>query len=932
VTEAQAWHSLSAQRVAASLETDLERGLQGEEAARRLLRIGPNELAEKPRPHFLALLLSQFNNFLILILLAAAMVSTALGEFLDAGAIVLIVILNAVLGVIQESKAEEALAALKKMAAPDARVLRGSATLSIPARELVPGDLVMLEAGGYVPADLRLVETANLRVEEASLTGESVPVEKSASAVMETDALLGDRRTMAFLGTMVSFGRGRGIVVETGMRTQIGLIARMIQEDEGEDTPLQKKLSQMGKWLGIGALAICAFVFLAGVIEGRDLLTMFLTSVSLAIAAVPEGLPAIVTICLALGMREMIKRHALIRKLPAVETLGSATVICTDKTGTLTQNEMTVSRLYADGEMLSVTGEGYQPLGEVRKDGARAELRDYSSVRLLLQSAMLASDAHLEMIEEGEAAGRWRMVGDPTEGALVVAAGKTGLRREKAEALFPREAEIPFDSERKRMTTLHRAPRSPAHGEKEAVPMTGSFPCVALVKGAPDLILERCSAVENRGEVRRLTPEDRRDIIAVNGKFASEALRVLAVAYRPLDALPASPAVEEVEKDLIFVGLIGMMDPARPEAAGAIDTARKAGLKVIMVTGDYRDTAAAVGRSIGLVAEGDTVLSGADIDAADDESFSLQVERTGVFARVSPQHKVRIVDSLKKRGHIVGMTGDGVNDAPALKRADIGISMGITGTDVAKETADMILTDDNFASIISAVEQGRIIFSNIRKFVFYLISCNLGEIGTVLLGTLFGWPLPLTAIQLLWTNLITDGAPALALGLEKGEPDIMRMPPRPTTEPIIGRAMLLGLALQTLAITSVSLFAFWLGFNVLHSVDAARTMAFVTLSGCQLVRAYTNRSERASLFSIGVFSNKWMQYAALSSTVLLLAVIYIPFINRVFNVIPLGLSAWGYLIPLILLPAVIDELTKLGMRRADTRRSKRRTAASRRGG
>ena len=923
----RAWHALSVAEASSALEADPTRGLAPDEAARRLASVGANELEEKPRPGFLALLLEQFKNFLVIILIVAAVVSIVLGEYIDAGAIILIIILNAVIGVIQESKAEEALAALKKMAAPEARVVRGGQTLTIASRDLVPGDAVLLEAGNFVPADVRLVETVNLRVEEASLTGESVPVEKKAVAVLAEKASLGDRVTMAYLGTLITFGRGRGIVASTGMKTQIGLIAQMIQEEQAESTPLQKKLSQMGRWLGIAALAICSIVFLVGVLEGRDVLEMFMTSVSLAIAAVPEGLPAIVTICLALGMREMIKRHALIRKLPAVETLGSATVICTDKTGTLTQNEMTAGHVWADGEILAITGEGYQPKGEIRKGERRAELREYSSVRLLLQAAMLASDAHLELGEEEAGERKWRMVGDPTEGALVVAAAKADLHREAVESRFPRVAEIPFDSERKLMTTIHSVPTASDIQKKEAAAVGVDTPYVAFTKGAPDLILEQCSSIENRGVVRDLAQGDKTEILEVNALLASRALRVLGVAYRPLAALPVSPRPEEVETSLTFVGLVGMIDPARPEATAAIETAHAAGLKVIMVTGDYKETAAAIGKSIGLIpaadGEGAPAISGAEIDALDDEQLSKAVERTTVFARVSPQHKVRIVDALKKKGHVVGMTGDGVNDAPALKRADIGIAMGITGTDVTKQTADMVLTDDNFASIISAVEQGRIIFSNIRKFVFFLISCNLGEIGTIFLGTLFGWPLPLTAIQLLWMNLVTDGAPALALGLEKGEPGIMARPPRPTGEPIINRSMIIALALQTVAITAVTLLSFWIGWTVFGGVVEAHSMAFVMLSGCQLIRAYTNRSERASIFTIGVFTNRSMQYAVAISAVLLMAVVYIPYVNTVFNAAPLSLAQWAYLAPLLFVPAIVDELTKLGLRIAERRAARR---------
>jgi Ca2+-transporting ATPase len=913
------WHSLSAAEACTALTSDSARGLAAVEAKRRLEENGPNELVEKPRPGFLVLLLGQFKDFLILILIAAAIISIVLGEYVDAGAIILIVILNAIVGVVQESKAEEALAALKRMAAPEARVVRDGATLMVPARELVPGDVVQLEAGNYVPADVRLLEAVNLRIEEASLTGESVPVEKEAGASVGLEAPLGDRLSMAYLGTMVTFGRGRGLVVETGMRTQIGLIAAMIQEEVHEDTPLQKKLAQMGRWLGIGALAICGLVFLVGVLEGRNILMMFMTSVSLAIAAVPEGLPAIVTICLALGMQEMVKRHALIRKLPAVETLGSATVICTDKTGTLTQNEMTAGRLWVDGELLVVTGEGYQPQGEVRKDDRRAELRG-SSARLLLQAAMLAGDAHLELVENGLEGKRWHMIGDPTEGALVVAAAKADLHRQTVEAHYPRLAEAPFDSERKRMSTIHSVPAPATLTKKEAESVAVTTPYVVFVKGAPDQLLDRCTHTLVRGVVVPLDAAGRAAALEANSRLASGALRVLGVAYRGIAELPGSPDPEAIERDLVFVGLVGMMDPARPEAPPAIETARQAGLRVIMVTGDYKETAAAIGRNIGLMENGDVVLSGAEIDAHDDAQLATVLDRVSVFARVSPQHKVRVVDALKRKGHVVGMTGDGVNDAPALKRADIGIAMGITGTDVTKETADMVLTDDNFASIIGAVEQGRIIFSNIRKFVFFLLSCNLGEIAVVFIGTLMGWPLPLTAIQLLWINLLTDGAPALALGLEKGEPDLMKQPPRPVKEPIITGPMLGRILLQSTAITIATLFAFWYGMNVKGSGEWASTMAFVTLMCCELIRAYTNRSERASIFTIGVFSNKYMQYAVFSSVALLFAALYVPFLSdRVFNSQQMGWREWAVALPLALLPAFVDEMGKVVLRMRDRR-------------
>ena len=899
---------MSPEEVARRLGTDLQRGLSQEEAARRLEQFGPNELAEKPRPSMWALLLSQFNNFLIIILLVASVISILLGEFIDAGAIIAIVILNAVLGVIQESKAEEALAALKKMAAPEAHVIRDGHLISIPAREVVPGDLVVLETGNYVPADVRLVESANLRIEEASLTGESVPAKKDARAILPADAPLGDRQNMAFMGTLVTYGRGRGIVVATGMQTQIGRIAAMIQEVEEEATPLQQKLDQLGRWLGIAALVICGVIFLAGVLRGISVLEMFMTAVSLAIAAVPEGLPAVVTICLALGMQRMIQRHALIRRLPAVETLGSATVICSDKTGTLTQNEMTVVQVWADNTLLNVTGEGYRPEGEFMDRSEVVDPRGYPAVDLLLRGMLLCNDARLEAVEASDNGGRpsWRIAGDPTEGALVVLAAKAGYWKDEMERLQPRLAEIPFDSGRKRMTTIHPNER-------------GGY--IAFVKGAPDIILQHATHIYVDGTVRELTDFDRERILEVNASLASNALRVLALAYRELDELPAEPTPELVEKDLVFVGLVGMIDPARAEVRDAIRVARQAGIRPVMITGDYPNTAVAIAKDLNLLRPQGKVLTGAELDRISDEELVRIVEDVDVFARVSPEHKMRIVEALRQRGHIVSMTGDGVNDAPALKRADIGVAMGITGTDVSKQTADMVLTDDNFASIVAAVEEGRIIYSNIRKFVFFLLSCNVGEILVIFLATIAGLPLPLTAIQLLMLNLLTDGAPALALGVERGDPDTMERPPRPVNEPVINKEMLIGIAVQAVAITAATLTAFLIGLRAFpDNLAGAQTMAFATLSLSELFRAYTSRSERYSVFAIGVFSNKYMQYAFLASLAILLAIIYVPVLDPIFDTAFLGWEHWAEILPLVLIPSVAAEITKWFLRQGDRRR------------
>ncbi len=918
IEEKRAWHSMSLDEAAQALGTDASKGLSPEEAAKRLEEHGSNELAERPRPGFWELLLGQFNNFVVIILLVAAVISLLLGEYIEASAILAIVVLNSILGVVQESKAEEALAALKKMAAPDALVLRGGHRVTVAARELVPGDIVFLEAGNYVPADLRLIDSVNLRIDEASLTGESVAVQKIAGADVAEDAPLGDRTNCAFMSTTVTYGRGMGIVTATGMQTQIGLIAEMIQSYEEEPTPLQVRLDQLGRWLGWGSLALCAIVFVEEIIQGTDLslifnqgmvayfqqmrheiVELFIIAVSLAIAAVPEGLPAVVTICLALGMREMVRRHALIRRLPAVETLGSANVICSDKTGTLTQNEMMAVRLYVANYRLDVSGMGYEPVGDFDHYGDVADPQGNAEIMALLAGGLLCSDATLEELEEEEDGRKYRMVGDPTEGAFVVAAAKAGIWREDAENAQPRLAEVPFDSERKRMSTVHK---------RDGYAPPGTTDYVAYVKGAPDVVLELCDAILEEGKDVPLTPSRREHVQNVNRDLAQEGLRVLAVAYRPMDSVPDEPSADEIEKDLTLIGLLAMTDPARPEVAQAIDKARQAGIRTVMITGDYPDTARAIAQEIGLMREGGEVITGSQLNELSDAELDAEIEDVDVFARVSPQHKVRIVEALKNRDYVVAMTGDGVNDAPALKRASIGVAMGITGTDVSKETADMVLTDDNYASIVSAVEQGRIIYSNIRKFVFFLLSCNMAEIMVIFLATLFGSKTPLNALQLLWLNLLTDGAPALALGLEKGDPDIMDRPPRPVREPIINRSMLAGIIVQTIAITAVVLGAYYIGLR--ESEAMAQSMAFITLSASELVRAYTARSERVSLFKLGVFSNPYMQYAVAASLALLLVVIYVPFLQTIFSTVPLGLNEWTIILPLLLVPSIAAEVTK----------------------
>ena len=923
-------HAKPIDAVVAALQAHVEHGLTTQEARERLQKFGPNELTEKPRPGFLALLWDQFNNYLVIILIIAALIALALGEWVDSVAIMCIVVLNAIVGVIQESKAEQALAALKKMAAPNAQVIRDGHPITVAGRELVPGDLVLLEAGNYVPADMRLVSTVNLKVEEASLTGESVPVEKHAAAVLDKEIPLGDRKNSAFMSTMVTYGRGRGLVTGTGMNTQIGMIAEMIQSYEDEDTPLQLKLQQLGKVLGTACLAICAVVLIYGLFrdtrltevftlgffnylqaEQKDIINLFMTAVSLAIAAVPEGLPAIVTICLALGMQQMIKRHALIRKLPAVETLGCATVICSDKTGTLTQNEMTVVQGWTAGKRFKVTGEGYAPSGQFLLDERPFEATGDPDAKVLLHGALLCNDALLDEKKDEGGATFWRIIGDPTEGAMAVVAMKAGFQRAELEKTMPRLQEIPFDSDRKRMTTIHRD-------------AAGIF---AFVKGAPDVVLDLCTRIRQNGEAVALSEEKRREVLDQNRDLASHALRVLGVAYRPLDAVPDNPVPETLEKDLTFVGLLGMIDPARPEVIDAVKVANGAGLKSVMVTGDHKETAEAIAREIGILTPGGLVLTGPEIERMSDADLAARAEKLQVCCRVSPQHKTRIVDAMKANGHVVAMTGDGVNDAPALKRANIGVAMGITGTDVSKQTADMVLTDDNFASIVAAIEQGRIIYSNIRKFVYFLLACNVGEILIIFGAMLFGMPIPLRPVHLLWLNLVSDGAPALALGMEKGDKDIMKHPPRPPKEPVINRDMAIGIGVIALVDAIAILSVFYLGLQRYPGhLEAAQTLAFVTLCVSELVRAFTARSEYHSIFSIGVFSNRWMAWAVGFSLLLVLTVVYVPFLQPFFDTVPLTLDDWLLMLPFFFASAVAMELLKVYFRRRSAKGFEQRQA------
>lgn len=870
-----------------------QNGLTAEQAAAKLEEHGPNELREEEKKSFAAKLLDQFKDVLILILIGAAAVSAFVGEATDAIIILAIVVVNALLGLYQEGKAEKALEALKKMASPEAKVVREGKTVVLPSAQIVPGDIVILETGDIVPADLRLIESSNLKIDESSLTGESVAVDKFADAVYEDDQELGDRENMAYTSTNVSYGRGKGIAVETGHNTEIGKIATTLSSYEDEMTPLQKKLAQLGKMLGIVVLVVCGIVFAVGLLYGNDLLEMFMTAIALAVAAIPEGLPAIVTVVLSLGMGRMAERNAIVKKLLAVETLGTTTVICSDKTGTLTQNEMTVTKLYLDDTVLDVTGTGYSPEGAIQQDGQDVNDEAVPSLYTLLSIATLTNDAKIE-----EKEGMHRVLGDPTEGALITLASKKGMTPEEHVQKYPRVQELPFDSDRKMMTTFHDNF------------LDGKV--VAFTKGAPDIILDRCTTWLVNGEQRELTDADREKIMEQNSAFARSALRVLAYAIRSFDQAPEHPDPEETEKDMTFVGLTGMIDPPREEAKEAIALCKKAGIVPVMITGDYKDTAYAIAEDLGMVEHEDQAIMGRDLNGLSDEQMRELVKEKRVYARVSPDHKVRIVTALRENGEIAAMTGDGVNDALAIKRADIGISMGITGTDVAKNTADVILTDDNFASIVSAVNEGRIIYSNIKKFVFFLLSCNIGEILVVLVSILMNLPVPLLPIQLLWLNLVTDSFPALALGVEPGEADIMEQPPRAPDEPIIDKEMRIGIALQAIAIAVSVTFVYIRGLNhFAGNVDGARTMAFATLIMAELLRSYSTRSEHFTLAKIGPFTNKTLVAGTAFSFVLMLVVMYVPFMQPLFHTVTMGFAEWAWILPAATLPLIVGEVYKM---------------------
>lgn len=889
-----AWHALSTERLEQELQSDIDTGLTTSEAQHRLATVGPNELPEAAPPSPLKIFLNQFASLIVWVLIGAAAVSGLLQEWVDAAAILAIVILNAILGFVQEFRAERSLAALKHLSVATARVIRDATMQTIPASQVVPGDLILVEAGDRIPADSRLVIAMGLQTLEASLTGESIPVAKVAEPISQAEVPLGDQHNMLFMGTIVVSGKGRALVTGTGLQTELGKIAALMQREaqaEQEETPLQRRLEQLGHtllWLSLGIVVV---VFLLGALRGIPLVTMFLTAVSLAVAAIPEGLPAVVTITLALGVTRMVQRHALIRRLPAVETLGSTTVICSDKTGTLTKSEMTVTVLYQGGETWTVTGEGYAPEGEIRLDSEPSTPTPSVGLMALLRASVLCNGAQLHL-----EAFRWKIVGDPTEGALLVAAGKLGLTKSNLEQENSWLGEVPFDSERKKMTVVRRTASGP----------------VAFVKGAPDVLLRDCGArLTREGKIDPLADEIRQGIMVANQRFASQALRVLGVALRPLDQIPDVYDAKSLEHDLVFLGLIGMKDPIRPEAKAAVEACRAAGIRTVMITGDHKDTAVAIAKELGIMEPGAQAISGEELNHLSDDDLRNQVKATTVYARVSAEHKLRVVHAWKQQGAVVAMTGDGVNDAPALKAADIGVAMGITGTDVTKEASDMVVTDDNFASIAAAVEEGRAIYDNIRKSVQYLLSCNISEILLMLLATLFSLPLPLLPVQILWINLVTDGLPALALAVEPPEAGLMRRPPRPPRDRLLTGARLWRLCAQGTFLAAITLGAFvYCLYGMDLNLDRARTLTFTVIVFAQLFHALNNRSEDRSIFALGLWTNKPLLATVGLSGLLQAGLVFWPPVQNVFKVSPFDPEHWLLAFGIGILPLIGMEFWK----------------------
>lgn len=907
----------TADQVVQELGTDAVNGLTQDEASLRLVKYGPNTLGEEKKVPLWKKFLEQFKDAMVIILIAAAGLSAFMAvksgggfeEWVDVIVILAIVILNAALGVYQEGKADQALAALKKMSAPQTKVIRNGGVVMTDSGNIVVGDIIALDAGDSVSADIRLIESSSLKAEEASLTGESVSVEKDANAVCDEDAGIGDRKNMLFMGTAVTYGRAKGVVVATSRDTELGKIANKLTNIENEQTPLQRNLNSLGKILAVVCIVVCIIVLVVDIfVQKLEWTDAMMTAVSLAVAAIPEGLAAVVTIVLSIGMTKMAESNAIVKRLLAVETLGCVDVICSDKTGTLTQNQMTVKVLYDGDRVVDVEGNGYSPEGKLI-DEKKRPVNPGEGLTELIRAAVLCNDASIVKDDNGD----YSCIGDPTEGALTTLGSKCKMLRTETMHKYPRMTELPFDSDRKMMTTYHSGV------------MEGKW--VSYTKGGPDIVFSRCNRYLDDTGIHDMTPDYLAKITEQNHQFACKAIRVLAFAYNiHEEGVKADFADED---DMIFLGLIGMIDPARKEAGDAIAVCREAGIRAVMITGDYKDSAVAISDNLNMRDEGHMdAFSGSELDKMSDEDLRKAVETASVYARVSPEHKVRIVTALKENGHIASMTGDGVNDAMALKSADIGVAMGITGTDVSKNSADMILMDDNFATIVKAVEQGRIIYANIRKFVSFLLSCNVGEILVIFLLSLIpntlipGIAAPLTAIQLLWLNLVTDSFPALALGREKGEPGIMKIPPRRKTEHIVNKHMMVSIFIQAtgifvsvaaaflaalLSMNAGSTFFYWGDMSDTMPITVARTVAFATLICSELFRAFAARSERISVFKLGIFTNSMMNKAVGVSLALLLAVIYIPYVNGVFDNVALSPLAWLVILPLSLIPFALSE-------------------------
>lgn len=877
------WHTLEIAEAFDRLETSTE-GLTQEEAASRLKQYGFNELATVGKVSLAAILFRQFKNILILILVGATIVSLVTGHGVDALVIFAIVLVSAVLGFTQEYRAERALEALKKMLSPTAVVIRDGKGVTIPAREIVLGDVLVLKEGDRIPADARLIETINLQTNEASLTGESMPVYKETVRLPETASIL-DIKNMVFSGTDVTSGKGKALVVATGMKTEFGKIAKQVTVVVKEETPLEKRTKELGKWLGIAALSISVSVTILGIFRGMPLIVVVLFGIALAVAAVPEALPAVVTGSLAIGMYRMAKRNALVRKMPAVETLGSVTIICSDKTGTLTRGEMTVRKIHAGTEMINVTGAGYEPKGEfhVEVDGGILQSEHFS---LLMKGSLLCNDA--ELMVEGD---KWRVKGDPTEGALVVAAAKAGFQQAEVKKQYPRVGELPFSSERKRMTTVHSMPR----GDQ-----------IVFMKGAPETVLERCAYTHGLGKVEKLTEKRREDIVSINEEMARGALRVLGLAYKKTPDSLTKFDEKTLESKLVFLGLIGMMDPPREEAIKAVEVCKKVKIKTVMITGDHKLTAVAIAKETGIYQEGDIVLTGEDLERMIDEEFEDIVEKVSVYARVSPTHKLRIVQALKNKGQVVAMTGDGVNDAPALKHADIGVAMGITGTEVTKEASDLVLADDNFATIVNAIELGRWIYDNIKKYLTYLLQANLVEIMVLSIAVLAGYPLPLLPVQILYINLATDGLPAIALGVSPSDPDVMSRPPRNPKETVFTKEVK-SFLLRAVFIEVPLLLWIFLS-SLAQGEEMAQTRLFLVLVFFELILALNCRSLNYTL--VEVRPHKFLLLAVLWEALLILALINIPVAQQAFGIAPIGLFEAGLIAGLCLVTLLSIEVTK----------------------